>query len=416
MQDDTPARGVSAPICQATAVGEPWYRTRMARSSQAAILVVAVVVGISLSALAQAQDGSDFAGRWTINRQLSQFPPEIGFGLSWTSARGAGVDSTGGGGGRRRSGGGAAAGVFTGRPESEDDVKRVQQLTAEVRNPSAHLTIVETPSAVTFTDDRGQSRTVHPDGREEVLQLDGVPVGVTAKREAGRLVVLYKAEQGRELRYTYSRAASPPQLVVDVQFIERGGGDGVRRIYQPASASETLEAVTAAPSRAAPTPGVGLPAANPADSRQGAAPQTFNQQPDAELKGLTKLGVVVEDLSPQAAACGLNQSTLETAISKRLSDAGFKVLRNSDEDTYVYINVITSSLSNGLCVSRYDAFLYTHTTARLSYQETPVLVQVSLLHKGGIGGGAPAAHATEVLRSVQEYVGQFATRIHDANK
>ena len=32
---------------------------------------------------------------------------------------------------------------------------------------------------------------------------------------------------------------------------------------------------------------------------------TFNQQPGAELKGLTKLGIVVEDLSPQAAACGL---------------------------------------------------------------------------------------------------------------
>jgi hypothetical protein len=161
---------------------------------------------------------------------------------------------------------------------------------------------------------------------------------------------------------------------------------------------------------------VGLPAANPSGSSQGTVPQTFNQQPDAELKGLTKLGVVVEDLSSQAAACGLNQGTIETAVSKRLSDAGFKVLRNSDEDTYVYINVITSSLSNGLCVSRYDAFLYTHTTARLSYQETPVLVQVSLLHKGGIGGGAPAAHAAEVLRSVQEYVGQFATRIHGANK
>ena len=383
-----------------------------------------MVVGVPRSAPVWAQDTSDFAGRWTINRALSQFPPEIGFGLSWASARGSGVDSTAGGGRGRRGSGGGGAGVFTGRPESEDDVKRVQQLTAEVRNPSAHLTIVDTPAAVTFTDDRGQSRTFHPDGKADVLQLDGVPVGVTAKREAGRLVVLYKAEQGRELRYTYSRGASPPQLVVDVQFIERGGGDGVRRIYEPARASETLAAATAASSPATTTPGVGLPAVNTSDSSKGAVPgsvdrisgQTFNQQPDAELKGLTKLGVVVEDLSPQAAACGLNQGTLETAVSKRLSDAGFKVLRNSDEDSYVYVNVITSSLSNGLCVSRYDVFLYTHTTAKLSYQETPVLVQVSLLHKGGIGGGAAAAHAAEVLRSVQEYVDQFATRIRDANK
>jgi hypothetical protein len=139
-------------------------------------------------------------------------------------------------------------------------------------------------------------------------------------------------------------------------------------------------------------------------------------QPDAELKGLTKLGIVVEDLSPQAAACGLNQGALETAVSKRLSDAGFTVRRNSDEDTYVYVNVITTSLSTGLCVSRYDVFLYTHTTAKLAYQTTPVLVQVSLLHKGGLAGGAAAAHAEAVLRGVQEYVDQFSIRIRDANK
>ena len=112
----------------------------------------------------------------------------------------------------------------------------------------------------------------------------------------------------------------------------------------------------------------------------------------------------------------MSQGTLETAVSKRLSDAGFKVLQNSDEDTYVYVNVMTTSPSTGLCVSRYDAFLYTHTTARLSYQDTPVLVQVSLLHKGGIAGGASAAHAAGVLRGVQEYVDQFSTRIRDANK
>ena len=87
-------------------------------------------------------------------------------------------------------------------------------------------------------------------------------------------------------------------------------------------------------------------------------------------------------------------------------------LRNSHSN----VNIITSSLPSGLCVSRYDASLETHTTARLSYQETPLLVQVSLLHKGGIAGGAPASHAESVLRGVKQYVDQFATRIRDANK
>ena len=362
--------------------------------SLAAILAGTMVVGISRPAPVEAQDKEDLAGRWALNRELSQFPREIGFGVDWLSPTGSSQESTTGGGRGRRGSGGGAAGVFPARTESADDAKRVQQLTAEVRKPSATLTVVETPTAVTITDDRGQSRTFHPDAKREILQLDGVPVGVTAKREAGRLVVVYSVEQDRELRYSYSRAASPPQLVVEVQFVERGGGDRVRRVYEPASApTSTTETAPVQP---------------PA--------QAFNQQPGAELKGLTKLGIVVEDLSPQAAACGLKQSTLETAVSTRLSNAGFKVLPNSDEDTYIYVNVITSSLSNGLCVSRYDAFLYTHTTAKLSYHEMPVLVQVSLLHKGGIAGGAPAAHAEGVLRGVNEYVDQFSSRIRDANK
>lgn len=134
------------------------------------------------------------------------------------------------------------------------------------------------------------------------------------------------------------------------------------------------------------------------------------------LKGLMKLGVVVEELSGQAAACGLRQDALEAAVVKQLSDAGFKVVVNSDEDTYLYVNVITASLANGLCVSRYDASLTTHTTATLSYQTTPVLVEVSLLHKGGLSGGGPAAHGEAVRRALVEYVGQFATQIRDANR
>ena len=384
----------------------------MARSNLSAIVVV-IAVGFLLPTSAWAQDASDFSGRWTLNRALSDLPREIGFGADWMVPARSGGDSTPSGGRSRRGSGSGTTGAFTPRGESEDDAKRVQQLTAEVRTPSAHLTIAEAPSAVTITDDRGQSRTFHPNAKEDVLQLDGVPVGVTAKREAGRLVVLYSVEQGRSLRYTYSRAASPSQLIVDVQFIERGGGDKVRRIYEPASATESTAPADVASASAATAPGL---AGMSASGSGKAGPQTFNQQPDAELKGLTKLGVVVEDLSPQAAACGLNQGALETAVSKRLSDAGFKILRNSDEDTYIYINVITTSLSTVLCVSRYDAFLYTHTTAKLSYQTTPVLVQVSLLHKGGIAGGASASHAEGVLRGLQAYVDQFSTRIRDANK
>jgi len=140
------------------------------------------------------------------------------------------------------------------------------------------------------------------------------------------------------------------------------------------------------------------------------------QHPGDELKGLSSLGVVVEDLGSQAVSCGLNQAALETAVAKSLSDAGLKVLRNSDEDTYLYVNVNSTKVSTAVCVSRYDVILYTHTTARLPYGSTPALVQVSLLREGGMAGGAPAANAEGVLRDVKRAADAFASQIRDANK
>jgi hypothetical protein len=147
-----------------------------------------------------------------------------------------------------------------------------------------------------------------------------------------------------------------------------------------------------------------------------AASSVVAQRPDAELKGITAVGLVVEDLSAQAAACGLTRETIETTSARILTDSGLKVLRNSDEDTYVYLNVITTSAPGGLCVSRYDAFLYTHTTARLSYQTSPVLVQVSLLHEAGLSGGSAPGHGENVVKNLKAYVEQFASRIRKANQ
>ena len=154
----------------------------------------------------------------------------------------------------------------------------------------------------------------------------------------------------------------------------------------------------------------------PAGSRPPQEPEQFDERPGAELKGLKSLGILVEDLSSQAIGCGLNRDALETALSRRLTAGGFVVRKNSDEDTYVYVNVMTTTVANGLCVSRYDAFLYTHATANLTYRDRPVLVQVSLIHRGGIGSSAPVAHAEAVTRGLENYIDLFVTQIHDANK
>jgi len=148
----------------------------------------------------------------------------------------------------------------------------------------------------------------------------------------------------------------------------------------------------------------------------GAARSSSAQRPDAELKGIAVVGVVVEDMGSQTLSCGFSRDTLEKAAVAILTDAGLKVVRNSDEDTYLYVKVNSLSVSTGVCVSRFDVTLFTHTTTKLSYQDRPALVQVSLLHAGGLSGGGVPGHAENVLKSVKQSVEQFATRIRAASK
>jgi len=161
------------------------------------------------------------------------------------------------------------------------------------------------------------------------------------------------------------------------------------------------------------TPPSGPPAIpNPAGQAAASRPAG----PDPELRGLNALGVVVEELGSQAAACGLGQAPVEAAVTRSLTEAGLKALRNADEDTYVYVQIMTTSASSGLCVSRYDVFLYSFVSATLSYQVAPALVLVSLLRTGGLTGGVPAAHGEAVIRGVKQYVDEFGARIKAANR
>jgi hypothetical protein len=45
-----------------------------------------------------------------------------------------------------------------------------------------------------------------------------------------------------------------------------------------------------------------------------------------------------------------------------------------------------------------------------------VLVQVSLMHRGGIGSSALSAHAATIQRGLEGYIDLFVTQIRQANK
>jgi hypothetical protein len=183
-------------------------------------------------------------GRWKLNRELSEFPKEVAFGIETTDGDAAGSGRQGGGGSRgggRRGGGGSSSGG--GRSlggfnadavrESEEDVNKLKELIASAKNPATVLIISQTETAVSITDSQDRTRTFHTTGKEETVELDAGPVGVTAKWLGPQLAVQFTIRKDRIFRYVYSRLPSG-QLLVETRLEEgrsRDKADVIKRIY-----------------------------------------------------------------------------------------------------------------------------------------------------------------------------------------
>lgn len=383
----------------------PSFATALIRYGVLALTGAAVLILSPIATLpATAQEGSSLSGVWAFDAAASQLPREIGFSADFLPL-GRGGDGRRG---DRRGGdqGGTLQPTLRPQGESYDVAQRRQILTDEVRMPPSRLTVVETPETVIITDENGRSRTLHPDGRAESLQIGSASILTVARREAGALVVLYSVADLRQLRYSYVRPEGQSHLVVDVRFLERGvAGDTVHLVYSDANAKPAAT-TTATRESGGVTDAPAVPG----------APPSMMPRAGSEFRGLTRLGVVVEEPGSQAASCGLTKDGLEAAATESFTGAGLKVSANSDEDTYVHISIMTSTLPTGMCISRFDWSIYSTTEATLSYQSTPLLAQVLLAHKGGMTGSLPATHGADVIRSLTEGFAQIVTVIRDANK
>src|SRR5262245_57236819 len=167
----------------------------MSKRSPASALAIAVGCLVWLPGAASAQDQSPLAGAWTLNKSLSELPREIGFNINWLPPSGDSGQQSGSSGGRGRrgsSGGNRSSGVPNSMPrESSEDARRLQFVTGEARNPPTRLMIVDTPAAVTITNELGQSRTLHPSGKQESLEIQGIPFSAATARDGDRLVTVY---------------------------------------------------------------------------------------------------------------------------------------------------------------------------------------------------------------------------------
>jgi hypothetical protein len=380
-------------------------------------VVLAAASASHVAAIAQPA-APTIAGAWVLNPALTQSPAEIGFTPDWARAQGSGGGADGGSGGGRRGGsrsGGGARGAPPLVRESADDSTRVQQLTEEARTPPSRLTIIQKDTAVSITDDQGHVRTFRPDGHLEDLTIGTVALPTTARWDGASLVVVYDVETGRQLRYTYTPSVDPTLLQVTIRFIERGReGDEVRLTYEPPGEHERAILSGSPPSRGAasapPSTSRGVPDPAPSSARPPVLPS------GSELRGLTTIGTVVEDLSAQGNACGLDREKIRTSIAHILADAGFKTERFGNEDSYVLLSIVTNRLPDGTCVSRYDTSLVTQGDVTLPYSTGLVALPVPLLHEAGMAGGSPAAHAQAVMDALVKSTNSFVSRIRTANK
>jgi hypothetical protein len=185
----------------------------------------------------------ELAGRWRLNRDLSDFPQEVGFGLATSNGQASTAARPTGGGGRgggRGRGGGSSGGAPSGGRldlkavrESQEDAMKIKELIAEAKAPSPTLTIVQSEAAVAMTDASGRVRTFHPNGKEEIQQFDAGPIGAVSRWIGNQLEIRLTVEDDRRFRYTYSRAPNG-QLVVQTRLEEgraNKADDVIKRVY-----------------------------------------------------------------------------------------------------------------------------------------------------------------------------------------
>src|SRR4051812_41826194 len=101
-----------------------------------------LIFRLAFAAATAAQSSSGFAGIWSLNRSLSEFPKELGFNAGFIPPPDAG---------QRR-----PSTPVVPRRESYEDSQRVRLFTEEVRNPPSRLTIVDNAAAIIITNDLGQ--------------------------------------------------------------------------------------------------------------------------------------------------------------------------------------------------------------------------------------------------------------------
>ncbi len=142
----------------------------------------------------------------------------------------------------------------------------------------------------------------------------------------------------------------------------------------------------------------------------------------APLRGVTAVAIKVQDLSDDAARCGITADAIRSAAAHAFVDAGVRVLDDGSTGPRVSIQVSVLAPTPTLCIANINADLLEEAPGALPHKQnggdTKVVdaaLTVQLLRDGTFAAGLTADFAQRIQSSVRALADAFATKIKQAN-
>jgi hypothetical protein len=209
------------------------FNVNLARRVMSVTVAVAMaaLIGVWLASESRAQtlEKTPLTGAWTLNKELSDQPPDRSSGQDGSGGRhgGYGGGGRGGGGGRHGGyGGGGFGGSGMGRgPEMDKDaMARKREAMRDIIIPPDHLTIVQTDSMIVLTGADGRTTRLSPDGKK--VKDENTHIERKTKWDGAKLVSEISGLGNGKITQTYALDAEHHQLRITAEMENQGGSSG----------------------------------------------------------------------------------------------------------------------------------------------------------------------------------------------
>jgi hypothetical protein len=197
----------------------------MIRELLSAVVVVSVaaLIAVWLSAESRAQTKPSLVGAWTLNKDLSDRPPDRDERTGGNAGgRAGGSGGRRGGFGRRGMGGGGR-----GPDIDREAIGRRREAMRDIMEPPDHLTVTQTESMILITDGEGRTTRLSTDGQK--IKDDNTGIERKTRWEGDKLVSEISGAGPGKITQSYTVDPAGHQLRITA-IVEGGRGGGVRTI------------------------------------------------------------------------------------------------------------------------------------------------------------------------------------------